>query len=330
MTVEEFEAILGKACRLLTIALREHTRYHGPTAFETGCFEMLKVAARECEVVVEPTFHPHAFPDIKANGYGIEVKYSKRDTWRAVGNSVFEGMRDVSVRSVYVLFGKVGGTPEARWGRYEECITHVRTSNSPRFVLDMEEGDPMFENFGISYEDFTSLDVDGKMAHVRDYWRKRLNPGEHLWWLEPTHTLPINVRLYMHLSREEKLTLRAEAALLCPQICKGSRQKGKYEDAAMYLLTYHGVFCPQARDLFSAGSVAMRTMKNRGGNYVLRALMDIEDRMRNAAKRLDDALFEEYWGQGCPPAERLREWLRRADEFARGWKPSSHLFVDDK
>lgn len=330
MSPEQFEAILTKTSRLLTAALREHSRYHGPAAFEKGCLEMLKIAARECDVVVEPTFHPHAFPDIKVNGYGIEVKYSKRDTWHTVGNSVFEGMRDESVRSVYVLFGKIGGTPEVRWGRYEECITHVRTSNSPRFVLDMEEGDPLFKRFGISYEDFTNLDVDGKMAHVRDYWRDRLKRGERLWWLEEAHTLPMKVQLYMHLSPEEKLTLRAEAALLCPQICKGSRQKGKYEDAAMYLLTYHGVFCPQARDLFSAGSVAMRTKKSRGGNYVLRALQDIEDRMRSAAESLDDALFEEYWGQACAPEKRLREWLRRADGFAKGWKPSKHLFVNDR
>ena len=329
MTPEQFEEVLERAAEILTDNVRSSTLYHGPDEFEQGCLDMLKVAAKNCGVTVEPTFHPRAFPDIKVNGYGVEVKYSKRDTWHAVGNSVFEGMRDESVDHIYVLFGKIGGSPEVRWGRYEECVTHVRVSNSPRFVVDMDTDDiPLFDQFGVSYGDFATLNDADKMEHVRDYWRDRLNPGEHLWWLEPGHVLPLNPRLYMHLPQNEKRLLRAEAALLCPQICKGSRARRKYEDAAIYLLTYHGVFCPQARDLFSAGSVALRADETRGGNYLLRALKDIERLMEDAAEHLDDELFVEYWGVGCPPDLRLARWLQQADDYASGWKPSDYLFLD--
>lgn len=290
---------------------------------------MLRVAANEHDARVEPTYHPHAFPDIRVNGFGVEVKYSKRDTWNAVGNSVFESMRDPDVRSIYVVFGKVGGEPEVRWARYEDCVKHVRVSNAPRFVVDMEhEGSSLFEQFDIEYDDFAKLSEDDKMEYIRDYWRDRIEPGEHLWWLESSHTLPLNVRLYMYLPQQEKRMLRAEAALLCPQICKGARSRGKYEDAAVYLLTYHGVFCPQARDLFSAGSVALRADSERGGNYVLRALLDIEDLMVDAAKRMDDALFEEYWGSGCELDQRIGRWLQKADGYAKDWKPSEHLFLN--
>ena len=248
MTPTEFEAVLSRAAQFLTTNLRTSTLYHGPERFQQGVLAALQNAAADLNVAVEPTYHAHAFPDIRVNGFGVEVKYSKRDTWNAVGNSVFESMRDPTVQAVYVMFGKVGGLAEARWARYEDCVTHVRVSNAPRFVVDMESAEPpLFERFDISYDDFAALDDDGKMQHVRDYWRDRLPPGEHLWWLEPSHTLPINVRLYTHLPQAEKRLYRAEAALLCPQICKGSRAKRKYEDAAMYLLTYHGVFCPQAR-----------------------------------------------------------------------------------
>ena len=144
----------------------------------------------------------------------------------------------------------------------------------------------------------------------------------------PSHTLPINVRLYMHLSQAEKRMYRAEAALLCPQICKGRRARRKYEDAAIYLLTYHGVFCPQARDLFSAGSVALRSDDTRGGNYLLRSLQDIEHLMIDAAQRVDNALFVEYWGESCDPDQRVERWLALADAYAQdaGWKPSESLF----
>ena len=328
MNRKQFEAVLHRTAEILTENLRSSQLYRGPEQFEQGVLDMLKVAAEGLGVTVEPTFHAHAFPDIRVNGYGVEVKYSVRDTWSAVGNSVFESMRDPSVSEIYVMFGKVGGNPEARWGKYEDCIKHVRVSNAPRFVVDLDnEETPLFERFDISYKNFSSLDEDGKMAHVRDYWRKRLPPGEHLWWLEPSHTLPINVRLYMNLPQPEKRMLRAEAALLCPQICKGSRARRKYEDAAMYLLTYHGVFCPQTRDLFTAGSVADHIEPIFPDEpFVSRALRDIESLMVDAADRLDDALFLEYWGTTCPPKERLSYWLMKANRYAEGWTPSELLF----
>lgn len=90
-------------------------------------------------------------------------------------------------------------------------------------------------------------------------------------------------------------------------------------------LNYY-ILCPQARDLFSAGSVAMRSDGTRGGIYILRALADIETEMVEAANRLENALFVEYWGEGCPPNKRIKEWLKKADAFAKDWVPSEHLF----
>jgi len=52
--------------------------------------------------------------------------------------------------------------------------------------------------------------------------------------------------------------------------------------------------------------------------------------MREAAKTLDSRLFEEYWDTVVPaePEQRIREWLKRADKYAKTWKPSEHLFKD--
>ena len=93
----------------------------------------------------------------------------------------------------------------------------------------------------------------------------------------------------------------------------------------MYLLTYHGVFAPQTRDLFTAGSVAGTA---RGGNYLLKSLKNIEGEIVEAAKRLPPALFEEYWSANVAPEDRIMEWLRRADGFAKDWIPSENLFLD--
>jgi hypothetical protein len=74
----------------------------------------------------------------------------------------------------------------------------------------------------------------------------------------------------------------------------------------------------------------MRSDSKRGGDYVQRALLDIQDEMRTAAATLDDALFIEYWEKSVPPQNRLKEWLQRADSLAVGWKPSNYLFKKEQ
>lgn len=96
----------------------------------------------------------------------------------------------------------------------------------------------------------------------------------------------------------------------------------------LYLLTYHGVLCHQARDLFSAGSVANPQNDDAGGIYIERALKLIEKDMREAAARMDDSLFVEYWGESVVPEKRIKRWLEKADELAQDWIPSKSLFVD--
>jgi hypothetical protein len=49
--------------------------------------------------------------------------------------------------------------------------------------------------------------------------------------------------------------------------------------------------------------------------------------MIQAAETLPDELFEEYWGAVVPRRGRIKEWLRRANKFAKDWKPSDHLFI---
>lgn len=300
-------------------------------SFEAEIRKLINATGGFNGLLVDPSPKAQVFPDISLAPFGIEVKFTENDTWRSVANSVFEGTRSKDVTEIYVLFGKMGGQPEVRWSRYEDAVMHVRTSHVPRFELEIGAKEPLFAKFGLTYADFCLLDIHQKMEHVRSYARGRLKQGERLWWLEEgkdgaEHTLPLEVRLYMNLSQHEKRKLRAEGTLLCPQVCAGSRVRNKYNDVVIYFLTYHGVFCPQARDLFSAGSVALRADETRGGLYIARAISDIEGEMREAARSLDDALFVEYWGEGCPPEKRIDQWLKRADAFASDWQPSAILF----
>lgn len=331
METGEFESILIKATNELNQIIKFKGVFTDSKQFEQAV--RIVLLGLGLDVNLEPP--AQQFPDIALGEYGIEVKFTEKDTWRSVANSISESAREEAVRYIYLVFGKMGGVPEVRWGRYDDCVIHVRTSHVPRFEVEMdsEKKKSLFAQFGITYDAFSKLPIEKKMEYVRKYARGRLKPGERFWWLEDKeeqdHSLPLEVRIYMNLSQIEKRRLRAEAALLCPQIVKPSRSKDKYSDAVSYLLTYRGVLCPQARDLFSAGSVAMRDGV-RGGNYIKRALADIESEILLAADTLEDKLFVEYWGKDVPKEDRIKTWLEKADGYARGWKPSEELFLEKK
>jgi hypothetical protein len=325
MDSSKFERILQAICQQLTKEA-EIAPFQSSSVFENRVRELLQEHTPQFEIDYAP--HPYIFPDITAGIFGVEVKFSAKDTWRSIANSVFESFRNPSVQHIYVVFGKMGGVPNVKWGRYEDVVMHVRTSHVPRFELAMDAELSLFSQFNVSYQAFSAMSIQQKMKYIREYARGRMKDGERLWWLEEPdiHSLPIQVKLYIELSQEEKKRLRAEAVLLSPKIVGGSRTKNKYNDVALYLLTYHGVLASQVRDLFSAGSVAMAKDPIRGGIYIMRALQELEDDMMEASKRMEDSLFVEYWGYSVPAHLRIPKWLALADQYAQGWIPSQVLF----
>lgn len=337
MTKAEFESVLDVCCEQLTQEAK-NTGFKTSAQFESRVREVLSVLTEH-----NPSFqidfnpHPQAFPDIAMGEYGVEVKFTLNDTWRSIANSVLETQRIEEVKHIYIVFGKMGGIPEVRWGEYEQSVIHVRTSHVPRFEIELPSNraavkESLFTQMGIRYDDFRKLEMQEKMKYIRAYARK-IHPDGRLWWVEDKedsdeHTTPVQARLYTNLTPEEKTRLRAEAALLCPSIVKSGRSRNKYDDMVLYLLTYHGVLCHQARDLFSAGSVANPKNDDAGGIYIERALKLIEEDMRQAALRMDDALFVEYWGESVSPDLRIKRWLEKADELAKDWIPSKSLFTN--
>lgn len=333
MTEQEFEQILAIICQKLTVEARQ-IPFKTSKEFEDRVREVVQETLNSALVKIDFDPHPQAFPDIAINEFGIEVKFTTNDIWRSVANSVLERNRIEAVKKIYLIFGKMGGLPEVRSGNYEKCVMHVRTSHVPRFEVEVfpEPVESLFDKMKITYDEFRASSMEAKMKYIREYARSRLRDGERLWWLEDSpeseHTLPIQARLYTKLDKPEQTKLRAEAILLCPQVVKSRNARDKYEDVAMFLLTYHGVLAHQVRDQFSAGSVANPQNDDEGGNYIERSLKLLEPEMLEAARRMDDALFIEYWGESVLPEDRIMRWLEKADIYAHGWIPSKSLFLE--
>lgn len=334
MKKEDFERLLDVCCGTLTHEARK-TGFGTSLQFENRVRQVLDdLLKEESELRVDFDSPPQAFPDIALGEYGVEVKFTLSDTWKSIANSIQESQRVKSVKYIYIVFGKMGGKPEVRWGDYEKSVVHVRTSHVPRFEVELPPSGTigrksLFELMGVSYSDFSKMDINEKMKYVRAYARK-IHPKERLWWMGDDngeeHTLPLNIRLYSNLTPVEKIRYRAEAVLLCPQILKSGRVRNKYDDASMFLLSYHGVLCHQARDLFSAGSVANPKNDDEGGLYIRRGLELLEADIVKAAAEMPDSLFIEYWGESVKPKDRIAKWLEKVDAITKGWKPSEVLF----
>lgn len=332
LTKKEFEKFLDEVCTVLRQEAK-NAPFKSQDIFENRvralCIAKIPAYA---DIVINPEPVPPIFPDVPIGEYGVEVKFTLKDTWRSVANSIQEKNKADGVQHIYVIFGKMGGIPDVKWQLYEDSVIHVRTSHVPRFEVEIESDRPsLFEGFGISYAEFADLDMHEKMEYIRKYARNRLKEGERLWWIEDidavdSHDLPLEVRLYTSLPQEEKIRLRAEAALVSPRIVCSGRAKHKYDNAVLYLITYRGVLCHQARDLFSAGSVANSAEDYRGGNYVEKSLKLIEHEIEKAALEMDDALIVEYWGESVPTEKRLEYWIKMLDDLADGWIPSESLF----
>ncbi len=79
------------------------------------------------------------FPDIIANKfYGVEVKTTKQNHWTTTGNSVLEGTRVDGIERIFMLFGKMVNPVEFKCRPYEDCLSEVVVTHSPRYLINMD------------------------------------------------------------------------------------------------------------------------------------------------------------------------------------------------
>ena len=203
----------------------------------------------------------HSFPDIITEKYfGVEVKSTQSDKWTSTGSSIVETTRDSNVGNIYMLFGKLGGTPpQFRCRPYQDCLCNIAVTHSPRYMIDMEIRDKkektIFEKIDIPYSLFCKK--EDKIDVIRNYYiQKALEEGKHEmpWWLgkktietEETADVP-SIKLMSDKPIEEKKDLKAQMVILFPEVLKGD-----YDSAALWLCTHRYLLDLHLRDIFSAG-----------------------------------------------------------------------------
>lgn len=179
------------------------------------------------------------FPDIVAEKhYGVEVKSTKENTWRSTGSSIVENTRISDITRIYLLFGKLGGEfVEFKCRPYEDCLSNIAVTHSPRYLIDMELDNrnekTIFEKIGVPYDKFRVMEENKKIEFLRGYYKERAKEKGKMsmpWWMGTENSTKVEISFFSDLSNEEKEFLKARKFILFP--CVFQRE---YKPVALWL-----------------------------------------------------------------------------------------------
>jgi hypothetical protein len=272
------------------------------------------------------------FPDIVAKKYyGIEVKTTTQNHWKTTGNSVLESTRVDDVERIFMLFAKFASPIEFRCRPYEEVLSEVVVTHSPRYLIDMNlaPGKTIFDKIKISYDDLRKN--DNPIKPIVEYYKSKLKPGEELWWMDSENTTKssnIIIKIWNNLSQTEKQNLKNTAMVLFPELF--SNNNDKFNRLAIWLVTREAVVCPNVRDLFTAGGKNDYIIGKKMYKNVPRIFLNLFDNVQSIIDTIINAnVYElsEYWGIKTTEKNKLVDWIELVDQQSKKIEAAKHLNI---
>ncbi len=198
----------------------------------------------------------HIFPDIIAKGnYGVEVKTSTTGGWKSTGSSIVESTRPEDVKKIYMLFANLSGQhAEFECKPYEQCLSGIAVTHSPRYLIDMQGKETIFDKIDTPYDSFRTLKETEKIALVREYYinkAKREGKFEMPWWMGDS--TEVNLSFYNDQSVAMKEDITTRSLILFPELLYGDNTCDGYKKTALWLCNRYSLLCYNMRDTFSAG-----------------------------------------------------------------------------
>jgi hypothetical protein len=272
------------------------------------------------------------FPDIVAkNFYGIEVKTTTQNHWKTTGNSVLESTRVDEVERIYMLFAKLASPIEFRCRPYEEVLSEVVVTHSPRYLIDMnlEQGKTIFDKIKMPYD--TLRKKESPIKPIVDYYKSKLKPGEELWWMDAENNSKpssIVIKIWNNLSAKEKQELINNSMVYFPELFGNSNDK--FGRLAIWLVTREAVICPNVRDLFTAGGKRDYLVGRNVYQKVPRIFLNLFDNIPNIVQTiLKTSAFElsEYWETKTTEKTKIFDWIDLVTEHAKKIQDAKHLNI---
>ena len=272
------------------------------------------------------------FPDIVAKRYyGIEVKTTKENHWRSTGSSVAEGTRISDVERIFMLFGKMCDPIEFRCRPYEECLSEVVVTHSPRYLINMElkQGETFFDKIQVPYDSFRKQ--KNPIKTVVDYYKRQLKNGERLWWMgdddKEQSSNSLIIRLWNHLDKKEQEHLKLMGYCLFPELFGSSNDK--FNRFAMWLSITNAVVCPNVRDQFTAGGRG-EIVINGHKVFVSQMLVRLHNnisKVKEMLLQIDAETLSRYWGCDVSDMEKIDIWKNLIYEYNS--ERSLHEILDE-
>lgn len=259
------------------------------------------------------------FPDIIAKKfYGIEVKTTKQNHWITTGNSVLESTRVDGIERIFMLFGKMVNPVEFKCRPYEDCLSEVVVTHSPRYLInmDLQAGHTIFDKLDIPYD--TLRFFSNPIKPITDYYRQFLKPGEEVWWLdqEEPKSKGLIIKLWNNLPTESRKQYMLKSMILFPEIF--SNRPDKYNRLSIWLVNSEGIVCPNIRDVFTAGGQGIIEWKKRlhsGIPQVLLKLVNSIDDLKIILEDLEIDILEKYWNLSIK--NKVDDWIGLINENSK-------------
>ena len=258
------------------------------------------------------------------------MKTTTQNHWRTTGNSVLESTRVNEVERIYMLFGKLADPIEFRSRAYQECLSEVVVTHSPRYLIDMNLsiGSTIFNKMNMEYDELRKK--ENPIKHIIEYYRSKLKPGQDLWWInqesERSSNLVINV--WNNLTSSEKQIIKNRAMIIFPELF--SNKHDKFSRLAIWLITREAIVCPSLRDVFTAGGQKSFIIKDTMYNSIPRIFINLFENIENIKEVIINTSpleLSEYWGIETSEKNKLNHWINIVDNYSKTIQSANHLNI---
>jgi len=254
------------------------------------------------------------FPDIVAKveslgGYGIEVKTTEKNHWKTTGSSIFEGTRVDGIDRISMMFAKLADPVEFRWRPYEDCLCDVAVTHSPRYLIDMNARQTIFDRIDLPYDELRKL--ENPFKPIKEYFRNQvLQPGQDVWWADPQEgTSSLIIKHFSDLPTDQQEVIKAQSMVFFPDIFGTSPTK--YKSVASWMVARHSTVTHSMRDNFSAGGQKSIQVNNKTYPQVPKIYFKLQSSVSSCVEFLRVAQpedLEHYWGSKLRD-NRLQQWI---------------------
>ncbi len=264
------------------------------------------------------------FPDISAKKYfGLEVKSTKKPSWCSTGSSILEGTRVEFVEEIHMLFGQLNDNPQFRTKRYQDCLSDICVTHSPRYRIDMDliHGQTIFDKMKTSYDELRKS--DHSVRQFKEYYRSNCNKGEIPWWLDdPDKSISPTTKFFADLPTLERNEIQIQAFAFFPEIID-KKDNMKYRGVASWMIVNHGVISTNLRDEFSAGGQQNLILEDKEFKDVPKIFQNLKSQIINilefirfGVNEANDNILEENNSE----TKEILIWAIKVIEHTKTWE----------